>query len=99
MIAPSSDIQANALFGAAIVTADIDQDGYLDVVVGAPGQNVGGRTAHGRVYIFFGPWTPPPFSFDPYTAKTVLDVPPGDGDPDQPTHGDLFGASLAVAPG
>lgn len=94
MSAPGTEIQAGATFGASIATGDINGDGNGDVVVGAPGYTIGARTHHGRVYIFFGPWSP--LAFQPYHDYTVLDVKPSDGDPNDPNQGDLFGTSLAV---
>lgn len=42
-------------FGSAIDhVGDIDGDEFPDIVIGAPGQSVGGRNAQGQVYIFSG---------------------------------------------
>ncbi len=46
--------QANAYFGRAIVSADINSDGVSDIFVGAPFQNVGGINDQGQVFLFNG---------------------------------------------
>ncbi len=41
-------------FGQHVATAgDVDQDGYADVIIGAPGNNAGGAAA-GRAYVYSG---------------------------------------------
>ncbi len=46
--------QANANFGRALAAGDIDGDGRSDLVVGAPGQKVGGDAGAGRLTVIFG---------------------------------------------
>ena len=49
--------QAGARFGASLAVADVgplDPDHCADVVVGAPGQTVGGKTGAGAVYLLTG---------------------------------------------
>ena len=41
-------------FGAALAVGDFNRDGIADLVVGAPGQSVGGADGAGAVYILFG---------------------------------------------
>lgn len=41
-------------FGAAITTGDFDGDGYDDVAVGAPGEDVGGVVDGGNITVFYG---------------------------------------------
>ncbi len=45
--------QANGRFGAAVTVADLNGDGYEDVLVGAP-QNSAGAIRNGRAYLFCG---------------------------------------------
>jgi len=67
-------------FGAALSTAgDVDNDGYADFVVGAPGQDSGGADA-GRIYLFLGGDPPAGFAIRTW---------------DGPVAGDHFGASVA----
>lgn len=42
------------LFGYAVDVADIDGDGYADVVVGVPGEGIGSRNDAGLVHILYG---------------------------------------------
>jgi len=46
----------NALFGVGLLVHDVDRDGLVDVVVGAPGApgHVTGIASEGRVWIFWG---------------------------------------------
>ncbi len=45
--------QPSAGFGSAVAVADVNGDGFGDVIVGAPNYNDGGAGA-GRVYVYFG---------------------------------------------
>jgi hypothetical protein len=94
LTAPLGHLQPGAHFGASIASADIDRDGTTDLIVGAPGQDVGARIDQGRVFIFFGPWSPG--SSPSYSALTILEVAPVDLDPGNPAHGGRFGFSVAV---
>ncbi|PKU29469.1 phosphatidylinositol-glycan-specific phospholipase d [Limosa lapponica baueri] len=38
----------------AMISADLNQDGYEDLVVGAPGYSMMGRVQIGRVYVVYG---------------------------------------------
>ncbi|MEW6490527.1 MAG: integrin alpha [Thermodesulfobacteriota bacterium] len=91
--APAGEIQQDAHFGLAVTVADIDGDSSPDIVVGAPGLDVGTRIDQGRVYIFFGPWNP--LAQQPYSALTTLMVRSDDLDPNT-DHGGEFGFSVAV---
>ena len=41
-------------FGAAIAIGDVNKDGFSDVAVGAPGENVGAVSDAGLVHLFLG---------------------------------------------
>ncbi len=41
-------VQAGDRFGAALGAADLDRDGYADVLVGSPGEDDGSRAPHAR---------------------------------------------------
>ncbi|OPF16167.1 hypothetical protein B1L04_24130 [Microcystis aeruginosa KW] len=55
---PSSDPATNYGFydgiGNAITSLDLNGDGHLDLVIGAPNAAVGGTTNLGKVYVIFG---------------------------------------------
>ncbi|MEV0491250.1 FG-GAP repeat protein [Streptomyces atratus] len=46
--------EAGDLFGASSALADLDHDGYADLVVGAPGEDVGTTLDSGAVYVLWG---------------------------------------------
>lgn len=45
---------ANNAFGASLASADFDKDGYADLAIGAPGEDVDGVTHAGTVTIVYG---------------------------------------------
>ena len=47
-------VRTGALLGSAVVAADFDHDGYDDLVIGAPGEQVGFAAGAGRVYVLEG---------------------------------------------
>ncbi len=47
-------VQAGDRFGSALAVGDFDDDGYDDVAVGVPGENVNGQADAGAVVIIFG---------------------------------------------
>jgi len=46
--------QAGDHFGAALASGDFDGDGFEDLAVGIPGENVGGRGDAGAVHVVYG---------------------------------------------
>nr|XP_011740975.1 phosphatidylinositol-glycan-specific phospholipase D isoform X3 [Macaca nemestrina]XP_011740976.1 phosphatidylinositol-glycan-specific phospholipase D isoform X3 [Macaca nemestrina] len=78
-----------ARLGWAMTSADLNQDGYGDLMVGAPGYSRPGRIHIGRVYLIYG---------------NELGLPPVDLDLDKEAHGILegfqpsgrFGSALAM---
>jgi hypothetical protein len=46
--------EAEDLFGAALSAGDVNGDGYADVAVGAPGEDVGTKKSAGAVTILYG---------------------------------------------
>lgn len=54
--------------GESTAAADINQDGFADLVVGAPGSNSEGRSGAGAVYVIYGRSGRPPALVDFSTA-------------------------------
>lgn len=54
----------NQGFGGPLAVMDLDKDGALDLMVGAPQANVSNTLGAGRIYVFFGPFpsTRPPLA-------------------------------------
>jgi hypothetical protein len=59
----SESNQYNTMFGSALSSADVNSDGYGDLIVGAYNYD-NGQTDEGRVYVFTGPISTPPPQFD-----------------------------------
>jgi hypothetical protein len=77
-------------FGSAVVCADLDNDGYGDVAVGAPGERISGRAAAGVVFVFYGS----SIGFDPDRHQRW--TPQRPKVPGESVAGARFGAALAV---
>jgi hypothetical protein len=46
--------ESGDLFGAAVVVSDLNRDGYYDLVVGSPGEDVAGDDGGGSVTVVYG---------------------------------------------
>jgi hypothetical protein len=51
---PVSAVETDDQFGAALATGDVDGDGFADLVVGAPFEDVGGTVDAGAVSVLYG---------------------------------------------
>lgn len=71
-------------FGKAIASGDFDGNGYADLAVAAPGEDLGSVRDAGQVIVFFGR---PDGNLQQYPTALNLDA---------PGTGDAFGAALAV---
>jgi hypothetical protein len=77
-------------FGSALAAGDFDDDGFTDLAVGVPGQDLPGKTDAGAAHIFYGGTQG---IRAPGNQIFSLDsMPVGDA-----ATGDTFGASLAAA--
>ncbi|HEU5156061.1 MAG TPA: FG-GAP repeat protein [Streptosporangiaceae bacterium] len=77
---------ANNAFGASTASADFDMDGYADLAIGVPGEDVEGRTHAGTVAVVYGSAT----GLSARAARLVLP------DPAFRNPNGRFGTSLAV---
>lgn len=46
--------EKNDNFGMALTSADFDEDGYADLIVGVPGEDVGSKANIGGIYVLWG---------------------------------------------
>ncbi|SCK20011.1 MULTISPECIES: FG-GAP and VCBS repeat-containing protein [unclassified Streptomyces] len=76
--------EAGDRFGAALATGDLDSDGYDDLVVGVPGEDLGGARDAGGATVLWG-------------GAGGLASPNGWLQARRPTDGERFGAVLAAA--
>ncbi len=77
-------------FGEALALGDIDDDGYDDVVIGTPGEGVGGALSAGAITVLFGSDE----GVDTADAQVITQA--TKGVPSEAESDDLFGRSLAV---
>lgn len=79
------------LFGLSLGGGDINGDDIADLIIGAPGDQVGGRAAAGVVHVLFGTRE------GVRAAGNRLLEQGSDGIPDEPNESDGFGTSTAAS--
>ncbi|MBD3161227.1 MAG: T9SS type A sorting domain-containing protein [Candidatus Eisenbacteria bacterium] len=79
-------LDRNQRFGFALAAADLNDDNFADLVVGAPGEEVNGYRGAGRIYIYAGS----PSGLQPWVSYVQQDL---DG---VSLEFDLFGSSLVT---
>lgn len=90
---PGAD-EAGDQFGAALAAGDVNDDLKRDLVIGAPGEEVSGRSAAGSVTLVHG--ADDPDVARRWTAAGGMSLRPGSsGVPGRPSAGARFGASVA----
>ncbi len=78
------------MFGAALAAGDVNGDGYDDLAVGAPGEDIGSTADAGALVVLFG--SPSGLT----SIGSVLRSQSSAGVPGSSEAGDRFGAALAV---
>ncbi|WP_375423436.1 FG-GAP repeat protein [uncultured Friedmanniella sp.] len=82
--------QAPVTAAARAVPADFNDDGYADIAVGVPGEDIGAATDAGSVQILYGSAT----GIVPSSSRTFRQG--AGGVLDSPETGDHFGAAVAI---
>ena len=80
-------------FGTAVAASDLDGDGYDDLVVGAPGEDIESVEVAGAVFVLFGS------SGGPTGEGAVVLAQDRPGIPGVPEPLDSFGYTVAASPG
>ncbi|WP_420628643.1 peptidoglycan DD-metalloendopeptidase family protein [Candidatus Leptofilum sp.] len=81
---------ADDLFGSALATGDLNGDGYDDLIIGVPGEDINGKEDAGAINILYGSTTGISLNGDEFLRQDnagMLNV---------SNSNDLFGSSLAT---
>ena len=79
-------------FGSALAVGDFDGDGFDDIAVGVPGEDLGTRTDVGAVAVIYSTSTGPATTDDEVWSEADSTKTTGD----TPNNGDAFGAALTA---
>lgn len=72
---PFLTLTGSSDFGTSIDTADINSDGFTDLIVGDPGATNSGGFCEGKVYVFLGPFANQSFPANPaYTISNPAPI-------------------------
>ena len=82
-------LEKNDRFGQALASGDFDADGYADLAVGIPGEDIGKKRDTGAVQVLYGSPTG-------LTARDQVWHQGKPGVPGKSEAGDWFGGGLAV---
>lgn len=85
------DVEDDDLFGNAMVSCDINGDGYADVAVGARGEDVSGVSGAGKVWVAYGSYLGLDLSTDELFGQNKVGI------LDAAETDDSFGEALACA--
>ena len=81
-------VESDDRFGSALATGDFNGDGYDDVAIGAPGEDIGSRRDAGLVMIMYGQSNGLGTPKDLHQGKSSIKA--------SAEAGDLFGSSVAT---
>jgi hypothetical protein len=84
------DAEENDDFGEALATGDFNDDGFDDLAIGAPGEDVGALNSAGAVNVLYGSESGLTADGDQIWHQAIADV---EGDEEE---GDEFGSALAA---
>jgi len=87
----SSDLDDSSEFGAAISGGDFDNNGYVDLIIGAPGVTLNGKSDAGQIIVLLN--SHEDLAIDPYTIDR-RDTEYTAGGTTSPQAGDRFGSIL-----
>jgi hypothetical protein len=88
--AAAESCESNDRFGEALAVGDFDDDGFADLAIGVPGEDVDGVNAAGAIHVFYG--GPGGFHYGA-SVEAVFDVADLAGTPE---GGANFGGALAA---
>ena len=81
---------AGDAFGATLAAGDFDEDGFVDLAIGAPGDEVGGKASAGVVHVIYGTAQGLSAAGDDKWSQATKGV------KGKPNRNDKFGAAVAA---